>query len=186
MAELASPQHSTLRKAGVCVALWLACCGIASASERIALPGSDATVEAPQGWSMVPMASDPPSLRLQACDPATTDGCRVMAEMDLERLQGDRAPASLDAVFNAALSVNAENPVPAQRIEVVGQNAVETVVVAPSKTTYRAITLQAGPAFYRCGLSTSPMQDPTRWRPALVEFCSSLQFADAKSPIGKK
>lgn len=186
MTDFAPPKSSILCNAGVCAAIWLAWGGIALAGERIALPGSDATVEAPRGWAALPMMSDPPSLRWQACDPATADGCRVLAEMDLERLAGDRVPASLEAVFRGASTVGPENPAPAQRIEVAGHDAVETVVVSPLGTTHRALTLKAGSAFYRCGLSASPKQDPARWRPALIEFCSSLQFADAKRPIGKK
>jgi len=185
-------------KLGAHLVLLLACCGSALAGERVALEGSGATVEIPPGWANAFVDSDPPMVVLRACDPAMKDGCLVMAEMTLENLKGERAPASLDAVFRDASVVSAVNPVPAQWIKVAGHDAVETVVLGDvnynygggkgdtAAMAYRMLTLQVGSSFYRCGVSASPKQDPARWRPALIEFCSSLQFADAKRPIGKK
>lgn len=187
-----------LCKLGARLTLLLACCGSAQAGERVALQGSGATVEIPRGWTNAFMDSDPPMIMLRACDPAVKDGCLVMAEMTLENLKGDRAPASLDAVFRDASVVSDVNPAPAKQIKIAGYDAVETVVLGDvnynygngkgdtAKMAYRKLTLQVGSAFYRCDVSTSPKQDAARWRPALIEFCSSLQFADAKSPIGKK
>lgn len=122
--------------------------------------------------------------------------------MDLERLQGDRAPASLDAVFSEAAAAQAKSPVfghtvPLQRLKVAGHQAVETFSVgdvnynfgggegATSKSADRAITLQAGSTFYRCTVSTSQLADADRWRGALIEFCSSLNIAQAERPTGK-
>lgn len=186
----------------ICLTLALAC-GSAGAGERMALQGSDATVVAPEGWTVFHMSSDPPFLRLTACDPAVAGGCQVLAEMDLERLQGGRAPASLDAVFSEAAAMQAKSPVlghavPLQRLKVAGHEAVETFSVgdvnynfgggdgATSKSAYRAITLQAGSTFYRCTVSTSQPVDAGRWRGALIEFCSSLNIAQAERPTGKQ
>lgn len=195
MAEPRLPMHSqigkgwrfaTRRVAARCLALSLAYCGVATAGERMAFEGSDVTVEAP-GGSMV-MANDASSLHLNVCDPAVADGCQVLAQMYVEKLSGGREPASLDAVFRTASAVSADNPVPARRIKVAGYDAVETASLGDvnynygggrgdtAKMAYRAITLQAGAAFYRCGISASPDADWAHWRGALHEFCSSLRI----------
>ncbi|MCL1633497.1 hypothetical protein M2650_02385 [Luteimonas sp. SX5] len=179
-----------------CSALLLAGCGVAAAGERIALEGSDVTVEVQHDWMM--MASDASSLHLNVCNPAMADGCQVLAQMYVEKLSGAMAPASLDAVFRSASVVSADNPVPARWIKVAGYDAVETAALGDvnynygegrggtAKMAYREITLRAGPAFYRCGVSASPDADWTRWRGALHDFCSSLRFVDAKKTIGTK
>lgn len=186
----------------ICFMLVLAC-SAAGAGERVTLQGSGATIIVPNGWVVSHVFSDPPSLHLWACDPAISDGCQVLAEMDLERLQGDRAPVSLEGVFREAAAAQAKSPVsrfsvPLQRLKVAGHEAVETFSVddviydfgggeaATSKSAYRAITLQAGSTFYRCTVSTSQLVDADRWRGALIEFCSSLNIAQAESPTGKQ
>ncbi len=180
---------------GAVLALWSLS---AVAGERVALEHSATTVQVPFGWSVMPVSSDAPSLHVAACDPGVTAGCQVLAEMDVEHLLADRRPASLQAVFDATSNMDPVSQATAQRLKVAGREAVETFSLNPVtydyadgsgetvRMAYRAITLQAGMELYRCSLSVAPKRDSPRWRAALIEFCSSLKVADARSATGKK
>ncbi len=164
--------------------------GLCAAAERVPLEGTNIAVVPDASWWPVPMSSDEPSLDFYLCaEPRSPNSCHVRAEFTLDRLDGARAPTSLDELF-----ARSKGPTQSRRTKIAGFDAIE--ISGESKTIYDTInkdgglsgsnsnelfvslTLQVGDRYYRCSMRrVLASEDAAVLNSQLHSFCDSLQVA---------
>jgi hypothetical protein len=162
-------------------------CSHALAAQRIAIDGSDASVELPEGWSVVPATGETPFVMLNLCDPTMTDGCLVRAELMLEQMTSEQMPHSLDDRLAQWQADSARNVVVAPaHLAIGGRDSIESVIRGAhsdhiqKEVFFDTILLREGDRYYTCSMTMNP-PDYIALKGVLHDFCASLRFTTAQS-----
>jgi hypothetical protein len=162
-------------------------CVHAAAGERIALEGSNASIEVPEGWSVVPATGENPFLMLNLCDSNVADGCLVRAELLIAQLTREQAPPSLDARLAQWQQDTTQKVVaPPTRLKIGERDAIEAVTRGAhsdhisKQVFFDTILLQEGDRYYTCSMTMDP-PDYIALKSVLHDFCASVRFTTAQS-----
>ena len=171
----------------VTAAMFVLTCAHAIAAERVALEGSNASVELPVGWSLVPATGESPFLMLNLCDPKVADGCLVRAELLIEQLKPERAPRSLDARLSQWQQDTTQKTVAAPlRLKIGERDAIESVTRGAhsdhisKEVFFDTMLLQEDGRYYTCSMTMDP-PDYIALKSVLHDFCASIRFTTAQS-----
>jgi len=84
--------------------LLTACSGgvLAQQAPRVPLEDTGATVEHPNGWTLMPASGSPPVVMFHLCDPSLSDGCLVKGEMAMNAPNPDLDAPPLEPSLDGA------------------------------------------------------------------------------------
>jgi len=181
-----------IRRFAQCMLCVLVACACSSAlaAERIALEGSQATVEVPDGWKRMSVGSSEPFALFYLCsegaEPQPNGACTVRAEFNVEQLIGDRMPQSLDARFgewtkNDASDHRVSAPT---HFPLAGNEAIEVVTKGQHSSHIRklvyfdTVVVRTADAYFACNLIVDP-PDYMALQGIARSICGSLQLTNA-------